>query len=523
MTRIMTTLISVSDKTGLPEFGRRLADLGVSIISTGGTARLLKESGVSAMEVAEYTGFPEILGGRVKTLHPRVLGGLLARRGEVEHQRQMEEHGIEPIDMVVVNLYPFVEIVTQAAMQPVDAVNEIDIGGASLIRAAAKNYTDVAVVTNPETYDRVAEEMERNDGRLSPETRFELAVSAFRHTAHYDTAIARYLSGIEGASSRTPERITIEYVKKRDLRHGENPHQAAALYVPENLRESCAAAADQLAGPDPDLNQMLDLELAVELCRDLGKGAAAVFGHAVPCAATVHPNADAGMYGLVTGRDPDARGCALFLNDRLSVERARSLEEAIRDGWLSVVGAAEIGPEALDFVASCGEALVFRTGVVERGPNEDLRRTGIPMRGGGLVQNSDAPGFEEEDLRIAAGEKPTADRLADMRLTWLCAKHARSLAAAVARDGVLRGVMTGRTGDLAAVHGAIADAGAEARGAVLAVDAALMSPAVVDEAAKAGISAIVQPGGGPGDDAVLRAAERVRITMALTGVSHIRH
>ena len=522
-------MISVSDKSGLPEFAARLVRLGVQILSTGGTARLLSESGIEVEDVSDYTGFPEILGGRIKTLHPKVHGGLLARRGEAEDMRQMEEHGIRPIDMVVVNLYPFVEVIAEPGVELANAIENIDIGGPSMIRAAAKNCTHVAVVTNPGMYDRIAQQMEQHDGSLDSETRFALAVEAFRHTSHYDTVIARYLRGIEGEHEVGPDRLTVELIKREPLECGENPHQSADFYVYGRVEEPCVSNAEQLSGPRLSYNAALDMDAAIELAKEFDGPAVVVARRGIPFAAALADSLDDACRRALTADPASMCGCAIMLNRPLE----RQVAQALSDGF----AASDALPESLvapDFdedalVLLCEKpgwaehVRVFRTRPVGGHRFKEGTKHGCRVTGGGLVEDRDILGFDRDTARVITELEPSTAQLDDLAFAWLCCKHVRSDAVVVVADLTLVGVGAGQTNRIAAAEIALQRAGDRARGAVLASDGPLASPAVVGMAREAGIAAVIQPGGVGGDADVIGAANRLGLSMLVTGVQHLRH
>jgi phosphoribosylaminoimidazolecarboxamide formyltransferase/IMP cyclohydrolase len=534
MAKVKTALISVSDKSGLPEFARRLSALGVHILSTGGTARLLREHGLDVEEVAEYTGFPEILGGRVKTLHPKVHGGLLAKRGDEAHIREMAKHGIRAIDMVVVNLYPFVDVIAEPGVELTQAIENIDIGGVTLIRAAAKNYTDVAVITNPRLYETLAEELEQNQGCLPQQTLFDLAVEAFRHTAHYDTAIAGYLMGIEGALRKGPERLTLEFVKRQVLRYGENPHQRAAFFVEERVEEPCVGTAEQVGGPHLSFNNILDANAGIELVKEFDAPAAVIIKHANPCGAGTDQSLRAAYEKAYSGDPVSAYGGIVVLNRPLDADTAAVMAEV----------RADLDGKAAPFFVECLVAPDFEDGAVDllrekvgwadrvrllkTGPlgwcsvdekARDMRR----VTGGLLVQDRDLLGFDAGRLETATRRRPTDEEMADLEVAWLCCKHARSNAVVLAKDRALVGVGAGQMSRLDATLIAIRKAGPRARGAVLASDAFFPFPDSVERAAEAGVRAVIQPGGSKADGAVIEAADRLGLAMVLTGTRHFLH
>ncbi len=535
MAKIQTALVSVSDKSGIAEFAGRLAALGIRILSTGGTGRLLREHGLDVEDVSEYTGFPEMLDGRIKTQHPKIHAGVLAKRERDTHLFQLAEQGIQTIDMVVVNLYPFVDIIAEPGVEPAQAIDHIDIGGPSLIRAAAKNHTHVAVVTNPQMYETIAEELEAGGGALSQQTHFDLAVEAFRHTAHYDTVIAEYLAGIYGARETvTPERLTLEFVKKANLRYGENPHQQGAFYVEEHLEEPCVANAERVAGPELSFNNVADLDAGIELIKEFDRPAAVVIKHANPCGAATAEGIRAAYQKAYLGDPWSAYGGIVVLNRPLDVQTARALAElrGEEDGaripyFVEVLAAPGFEPEALELlrrkVRWADRIRMLRWGPFER---EDVDQTAQDLRrvtGGLLVQDRDLAGFEPDALTVAGEREPTDEQMADLRFAWLCCKHARSNAAVVAASGALVGLGAGQVSRVGAVDVAVNKAGERAEGAVLASDGFFPFADCVERAAEAGVKALIQPGGSKKDGEVIAAADRLGMAMVLSGTRHFRH
>ncbi|MHC4788786.1 MAG: bifunctional phosphoribosylaminoimidazolecarboxamide formyltransferase/IMP cyclohydrolase, partial [Planctomycetota bacterium] len=482
MAKIETALMSVSDKSGLAEFGRRLAALGVSIISTGGTARLLREHGIEVQDVADYTGFPEILDGWVKTLHPKVHGGLLAQRNRDTHIFELAQHGIQTIDMVVVNLYPFVDVISEPGIEVLQAVENIDVGGPSLVRAAAKNYTHVAVVTNPRMYETVAEELERSDCSLSQETHFDLAVEAFRHTAHYDTAIAGYLEGLEAEHKKGPERLILEFVKKQALRYGENPQQTADFFVEENAEEGCVATAEQVAGPELSFNNILDANAGIELAREFDRPAAVLIKHTNPCGAATAESLRAAYEKAYRGDPLGAFGCVVALNRPLDVHTATAIAgvRAEVDGrpapfFVEVLAAPDFDGEALEVLRAevdwADRTCILKTGPLSWCSIDESARDMRRVVGGLLVQDRDLLGFDREGAKVVTELAPTEQQMADLEFACLCCKHVRSNAIVLARDQMLVGVGAGQMSRLDAALIALRKAGDRAEGAVMASDA----------------------------------------------------
>jgi phosphoribosylaminoimidazolecarboxamide formyltransferase/IMP cyclohydrolase len=531
--KIQTALVSVSDKTGVAELARRLVALGVSIMSTKGTAALLRERGIPVQDVADYTGFPEMLDGRIKTLHPKVHAGLLARR-ERAHLRELEELGIRPIDMVVVNLYPFIDVIAEPGVELRRAIENIDIGGSTLVRAAAKNYTHVAVVTSPALYDRVAAELERTGGELSAETHVELGVEAFRHTARYDAAIAEYLASIEGRPTAGPDKLALEFVKRQSLRYGENPHQRAAFFIEEHVKEPCAANAQQISGPELSFNNILDVDAGIGVVKEFDDPAAVIVKHTDPCGVGIGASLREAYEKAYFGDPVSALGCVAALNRPLDADTARAIAEvrARHEGgpvpyFIEVLVAPDFEPEALALLQRKADwadrTRLLKTGPLDRAAvdakAQDMRR----VTGGLLVQDRDLLGFDEGKLTLVTEKAPTEEQMADLRFAWLCCKHVRSNAITIARGGMLVGVGAGQMSRIDATLCAVRKAGERARGGVLASDAFFPFPDSVEIAAEAGVAAIIQPGGSKADAAIVQAADRLGIAMVTTGTRHFRH
>jgi len=534
MAKIKTGLISVADKTGVVDFARKLAGLGIELMATGGTARLLSENGIPVENLTDYTGYPEIIGGTVRTLHPKIHAGLLASRDDNSQLRELQELGIKPIDMVVVNLYPFVHVISAPSVEPAQVIDSIDIGGPTMLRSAARNYTQVAVVTNPNSYEAVAEELIRNGGELSEETHYRLALEAFRHSAHYDTVIARGLASMGGKPGVQPERLTLEYVKRQDLRYGENPQQSAAFYVEEDIREPGVGAAEQVAGPELSFNNILDLDAGIGLAREFEEPAAVVIKHTNPCGAGIADSICAAYEKAYRGDPVSAFGCVVALNRPLDADTARAIAElrAELDGrpapyFVECLAAPDFEDGALDLlmrsVAWAARTRVLKTGPLGPGTADagarDLRR----VSGGLLVQDRDLVGLEPDALKVVTRRAPTDEEMADLRFAWLCCKHVRSNAITLARDGMLVGVGAGQMSRVDATIIACRKAGDRADGAVMASDAFFPFPDSVERAAEAGVRAVIQPGGSKGDAAVIAAADRLGLAMVVTGTRHFRH
>lgn len=525
---VRRALISVSDKTGVVDFARALAALGVEILSTGGTFKLLQDNGIAAVEVADYTGFPEMMDGRVKTLHPKIHGGILGRRdldGEV-----MAEHGINPIDLVAVNLYPFAATVAKPGCTLPDAIENIDIGGPTMVRSAAKNHKDVAIVVNADDYDDVIENL--GNGGLTYAQRFDLALKAFEHTASYDGMIANYLGTVDQRSetlstegrSLLPRTFTTQFVKAQDMRYGENPHQIAAFYV-ETADEACIATARQLQGKELSFNNVADTDAALECVKSFVKPACVIVKHANPCGVAVVPEADGGIrqaYELAYATDSEsAFGGIIAFNRELDGETAKAIVER---QFVEVIIAPSVSAAARDIVASKANVRLLECGQwpAERAPGWDFKR----VNGGLLVQSRDIAMISEADLKVVTRRAPSEQEIHDLIFAWKVAKFVKSNAIVYARNrqtvgvgaGQMSRVNSARIAAIKAEH-----AGLPVAGAVMASDAFFPFRDGIDNAAKAGITAVIQPGGSMRDAEVIAAADEAGIAMVFTGMRHFRH
>ncbi len=535
--KVRRALISVSDKQGIEEFARSLHELGVELVSTGGTARLLEEAGIPVAGVSGLTGFPEIMGGRVKTLHPLVHGGLLGRRGTDDEV--MREHGIEPIDLLAVNLYPFERTIARPDCRLAEAVENIDIGGPAMLRAAAKNHADVATVSDPDDYPGVIEEMQQRSGALSAETRFALAVKAFAHTARYDAAIADYLGSVDGADrqpaerSRFPAVLAGRLLRQAELRYGENPHQAAALYRDRDAPAAgpTVAGARLAQGKPLSFNNIADADAALQCVRALGAMPACVIvKHANPCGAAVAASA-CEAYELAVRTDPtSAFGGVIAFNRPLDGELAQAVLER---QFVEVIVAPSIaGADAAAALAAKPGVRVLVAGEPEepsadgdagpRGASLDIRSVG----GGVLVQEADHDAVTAADLDVATRRAPTQSELTDLLFAWQIVRFVKSNAIVYARGGATLGIGAGQT---SRVHSArigrlkAEEEGLELRGSAMASDAFFPFRDGVDAAAEAGVAAVIQPGGSRRDPEVIAAADEHGMAMVLTGVRHFRH
>ncbi|WP_045390520.1 bifunctional phosphoribosylaminoimidazolecarboxamide formyltransferase/IMP cyclohydrolase [Vibrio rotiferianus] len=524
---IRRALISVSDKTGIVEFAQALAERGVDILSTGGTARLLAEQGIAVTEVSDYTGFPEMMDGRVKTLHPKVHGGVLGRRGQDDDV--MEKHGINPIDMVVVNLYPFAETVAKEGCTLADAVENIDIGGPTMVRSAAKNHKDVTIVVNAGDYQRVIAEMDANDKSLTLETRFDLAIAAFEHTAAYDGMIANYFGTMvpsygenkEGdEESKFPRTFNQQFEKKQDMRYGENSHQAAAFYVEANPQEASVSTARQIQGKALSYNNIADTDAALECVKEFNEPACVIVKHANPCGVALGKNI-LEAYNRAYQTDPtSAFGGIIAFNQELDAETATAIVER---QFVEVIIAPSVSAEAIEVVAAkknvrlleCGKWSTKTTGF-------DVKR----VNGGLLVQDRDQGMVSLDDLKVVSKRQPTEEELKDALFCWKVAKYVKSNAIVYAKGDMTIGVGAGQMSRVysAKIAGIkAADEGLEVAGSVMASDAFFPFRDGIDAAAEAGIKCVIQPGGSMRDDEVIAAADEHGMAMIFTGMRHFRH
>jgi phosphoribosylaminoimidazolecarboxamide formyltransferase/IMP cyclohydrolase len=507
---VRRALISVSDKDGLVALGRNLHSLGIALVSSGTTARTLQEAGVHVTPVPEVTGFPEMLGGRVKTLHPRIHAGILADRRLPEHARELDEHGIEPFDLVVANLYPFRESVASGAAFD-DVVENIDIGGPTLVRAAAKNFESVGVVVRPRRYDSIVEEL-RRDGGLSRETRLALAQEAFAHTASYDAAIATWFVGGE-ADEALPRFVGLAYDKVAELRYGENPHQRGALYATAG-GPGPFAGAEVLQGKEMSFNNWLDLDAAAGLARDLGQGACVIVKHNNPCGAAV-ADAPADAYRRAFASDEVSAfgGIVAFAGD-VDADAARAME----DVFTEVVVAPGYSDEARAQFAPRQNLRVVRAPVAPPA-TLDVR----PVAGGALVQDADRLVETRDEMKAVSRREPTQAEWNDLLFAWTVSARVKSNAIVFAKDLATVGVGAGQMSRVDSAVLAAGKAGERARGAVMASDAFFPFPDAVEVSADAGVTAVIHPGGSVHDEEALRAAERRDMAVVITGRRHFRH
>ncbi|WP_116368935.1 bifunctional phosphoribosylaminoimidazolecarboxamide formyltransferase/IMP cyclohydrolase [Parahaliea mediterranea] len=516
---VQRALISVSDKTGIVEFATALRELGVELLSTGGTYRLLKEQGLAVTEVADYTGFPEMMDGRVKTLHPKIHGGILARRGQDD--AVMAEHGINGIDMVVVNLYPFEATVAKPGCTLEDAIENIDIGGPTMVRAAAKNHRFVNIVVNAGDYDAILNEMRANDGATSLDTRFDLAIKAYEHTAAYDGAIANYFGRqVPGGSADFPRTFNTQFHKAQDMRYGENPHQKAAFYVEASPAEAGIATATQLQGKELSYNNVADTDAALECVKNFEAPACVIVKHANPCGVAVAADL-LQAYELAFATDPEsAFGGIIAFNRELDATTASAIVER---QFVEVIIAPSVSAEAAEVVGAKKNVRLLACGAWSAPQSAfDYKR----VNGGLLVQDRDLGMVSEADLKVVTKVQPTPEQMSDLLFAWKVAKFVKSNAIVYAHQGQTVGVGAGQmsrvnSARIAAIKAE--HAGLAVKGSVMASDAFFPFRDGIDSAGERGIAAVIQPGGSIRDEEVIAAADEHGMAMVFTSMRHFRH
>jgi len=524
---IRRALLSVSDKTGIVEFAKALHAQGVELLSTGGTARLLADNGIPVIEVSDYTGHPEIMDGRVKTLHPKIHGGILARRGIDE--LVMEQNQIKPIDLVAVNLYPFAETVAKPDCTLADAIENIDIGGPTMVRSTAKNHKDTTIIVNVCDYDRVISEMNANQGSTTLETRFDLAIAAFEHTAAYDGMIANYFGtkvpahgdkDLCPADSKFPRTFNAQFIKKQDLRYGENSHQTAAFYVDINIDETSVASAIQLQGKALSYNNIADTDSALECVKEFNEPACVIVKHANPCGVAIGSDLlDA--YNRAYKTDPtSAFGGIIAFNGELDEQTAKAIVER---QFVEVIIAPKVSLAARDIIAAKANVRLLECGQWgNKTSTLDYKR----VNGGLLIQDRDHGMVSIDDVKVVSKRQPTESEMKDLIFCWKVAKFVKSNAIVYAKNSMTIGVGAGQMSRVysAKVAGIKAtDEGLEVEGSVMASDAFFPFRDGIDAAAAAGIGCIIQPGGSIRDEEIIAAADEHGIAMVFTGMRHFRH
>jgi phosphoribosylaminoimidazolecarboxamide formyltransferase/IMP cyclohydrolase len=517
---VRRALLSVSDKTGLIELARALAARQIQILSTGGTARLLADGGIAATEVARHTGFPEIMGGRLKTLHPKIHGGLLGRRGTDE--AVMAEHGIAPIDLLVVNLYPFAATIARPGCTYEEAIENIDIGGPAMLRAAAKNHESVLVVVDPADYAALLAELDAHQGGSQFATRARLAAKAFAHTARYDTLVAAYLAARHGQPGEEfPAMLPLVYEKVQDLRYGENPHQRAAFYRDPAARGAGVATARVLQGKDLSFNNIADADTAIECVRQFAEAACVIVKHANPCGAAVAATLREAYEGAYRTDPTSAYGGIIAVNRELDAATAAALTER---QFVEVLAAPAVSAQAAQVLATRPNVRVLVLGDLHGEPASTLELRSVT--GGVLLQARDLADLTERALTIPTRRQPTVAEFADLRFAWRVCKFVKSNAIVFARGGVTIGVGAGQMSRVYSTRLAAmkaTDQKLSVTGSVMASDAFLPFRDNLDVAAEYGIRAVIQPGGSKRDAEVVAAADEHDMAMVFTGVRHFRH
>lgn len=512
---IKRAIISVSDKTGIVDFAKELAALGVEIVSTGGTAQALEAAGIKVVGISEVTGYPECLDGRVKTLHPNIHGGLLAVRDNEEHMNKLGELGIETIDLVVVNLYPFRKTIEKEGVELAVAIENIDIGGPSMLRAAAKNYKYVTVIVNPADYRKVLEEI-RNGGNTTEATRFELAAKVFSHTASYDTLIANYLWEKAGLP-KYPDTVTMTFEKAQELRYGENPHQAAAYYREMKAVKGSIATAVQLHGKELSFNNINDANAALETLKEFDEPAAVAVKHANPCGVGIGSSLYEAYMKAYEGDPISIFGGIIALNREVDASTASEIGKI----FVEIVIAPAYSKEALAILMSKKNIRIMQLEDICLKPvsEMDMKKVG----GGLLIQDADWQDFELADIRNVTENRPSDKEMQDLLFAWKVVKHVKSNAIVVAKDGMTLGIGPGQTNRIWSANMSLERSGEKAKGAVIASDAFFPFGDVVTAAAKAGISAIIQPGGSMRDQESIDECNKNNISMIFTGMRHFKH
>lgn len=506
-------LISVSDKSGVLEFAKELVALGYEVLSTGGTKKHLQDNGVPVTPVDEVTKFPEILGGRVKTLNPMIHGGLLAKYDDAEHQAQMKEHGIEPIEIVCVNLYPFVETISKPDVTFEDAIENIDIGGPTMLRSAAKNQQYVTVIVDANDYEGVLAEL-KDAGQTTLQTRRRLAAKVFRHTAAYDSYISNYLSAELG--EEFPEQMTLTYELKQTLRYGENPHQKAAFYQKRLASDFSVAYAEQLHGKELSYNNIQDANAALQIIKEFKQPAAVAVKHMNPCGVGTGESIAEAFNKAYEADATSIFGGIVALNREVDAKTAEQLASI----FLEIIIAPSFSKEAIELLTVKKNIRLLTISFDQH--TQDAFNT-VSVEGGLLVQEPDRYGFDEADIQVVTDRQPTEEEWAAMRLGWSVVKHVKSNAIVITDEQMTLGIGAGQMNRVGSAKIALEQAGEKAAGAALASDAFFPMPDTVEAAIEAGITAIIHPGGSKRDQESIDAANKAGITMVLTGVRHFKH
>ena len=519
MVKIKRALISVSDKSGIAELARELSNFGVEIISTGGTAKLLKNSGIEVKEISQHTNFPEMLDGRVKTLHPKIHGGLLALRDNPEHMKQIEEHNIGPIDMVVVNLYPFEATIKKQGVTQEEAIENIDIGGPSMLRSAAKNYRFVAVVSDPKYYSRIIKDLKRNKGAISDEILEELGIKVFELTSYYDSKIYEYLSSQlskESTDEVYPKEINLRYDKVQDLRYGENPHQKAALYKDSKVSGDSLVKAEKISGKDLSFNNFLDLNAAWDIVREFNEPAAVVIKHLNPTGVAIAADIKTAYLRAWSADKLSAFGGIVGLNRKVDTATAKKINSS---GFLECVIAPDYDRDALELLMQKKNFRILKLKI------EDLRK-GIDIKsidGGVVIQEKDLFDLDKDKLRVVTKRKPTKSEWKDLFFGWKVVKHVKSNAIVFVKNRQTISVGMGQVNRVDSVMLCAKRSGSKSKGCILASDAFFPKEDNIKLAAKSKVKAIIQPGGSISDEKVIKEADKHGIAMVFTGCRHFKH
>lgn len=522
MVKIKRALISVSDKTGIVEFAKELSNFGVEIISTGGTAKLLKNSGIEAKEISEYTGFPEMLDGRVKTLHPKIHGGLLSLRDNPEHMRQIEEHNIGLIDMVVVNLYPFEKTIQRQGVGLEEAIENIDIGGPSMLRSAAKNYHSVAVICDSADYPRIIKELRENKGCISKDALEELGLKVFKLTSYYDSKIYGYLSTklakkIEAASEELfPNELNLRFNKVGDLRYGENPHQKAALYQDPQITNDSLVKAEKISGKELSFNNFLDLNAAWDIVREFDAPAAVVIKHLNPTGVAIAKDIKSAYLRAWSADKLSAFGGIVGLNKKVDLETAKKINAS---GFLECVVAPDYDNAAISLLMQKKNFRILKVRINAPDKGFDIKS----IDGGIVIQEKDLFDLDRDKLKVVTKRKPSKKEWEDMFFGWKVVKHVKSNAIIFVKNKQTIGVGMGQVNRVDSVMLCIKRAGEKSKGCVLCSDAFFPKEDSLKLAAKAKVRAIIQPGGSIADDKVIKEADKHGIAMVFTGYRHFKH
>lgn len=515
MLKIKRALISVSDKQGLEELVEVLSEFGVEILSTGGTAQKIKALGISVRDVSSYTGFPEMLEGRVKTLHPKIHAGLLALRDEPRHLEEIKNHKIELIDMVVVNLYPFEKVIAEKDAELEEAIENIDIGGPAMLRSAAKNFKSVAVVVDPSQYPRLIEEFKENQGCLSESTLEELAVEVFRRTSSYDASIFNYLNSKFKTKEDFPQKLTLNFEKVQDLRYGENPHQKAGLY--KESSSSLLESLKQYQGKELSFNNILDLNSALEIVKEFEEPACSIIKHTNPCGVGVSSNLAEAYLDALNSDRLSAFGSILGVNREID---GKTAEIIMREAdFLECIVAPSYKKEALEIFSKKKNLRIIEVDLNINQDKRDFRK----IWGGMLVQEKDLKKIEPSSLKVVTKKAPAQEEIKSLLFGWKVVKYVKSNAIVLSRGTKTVGIGAGQMSRVDSVIIACRKAGKNSRGATLASDAFFPKPDAIEEAYRAGVTSIIQPGGSIRDKEVIQACDKYGLSMVFTGVRHFKH